>query len=120
MVTPGGPDKVGMLTNQVWKSKLPYHLRFQIEITKVDPMRSIEVAADGQLRGTGLMSFDHDADTVTVRFDWKVETTEAWMNALPGARPVFGWNHAVIMDWGAESLAQKLGVELLSTSETQE
>jgi hypothetical protein len=44
------------------------------------------------------------------------ETTEPWMNFLaPAARPLFGWNHAQIMDWGGECLSQKLGAELVST-----
>jgi hypothetical protein len=37
------------------------------------------------------------------------------MNLLaPVARPIFKWNHDVVMGWGAEGLARKLGVERLS------
>jgi hypothetical protein len=36
------------------------------------------------------------------------------MNLLaPAARPLFTWNHDVVMDWGAGGLARKLGVERL-------
>jgi hypothetical protein len=43
------------------------------------------------------------------RYDWNVETTKAWINYLaPIARPVFKWNHDVVMGWGAEGLAKKL------------
>ena len=36
------------------------------------------------------------------------------MNALgPVARPVFEYNHDVVMRWGGEGLARRLGVRLL-------
>ena len=47
-------------------------------------------------------------------YDWNVATTKAWMNLLaPVARPVFKWNHDVVMGWGAEGISKKLGVESL-------
>jgi hypothetical protein len=115
----GGPDSVGMVMNHVWISALPYTLRFQIEITKVEPMKVIEVASKGELAGTGVMSFSTQGDDVIVRFDWRVDTTEWWMNLIaPLASPLFRWNHAVIMDWGAKCLAERLHVKLLSTRES--
>jgi hypothetical protein len=37
------------------------------------------------------------------------------MNRLaPLARPVFGWNHDVVMRWGGEGLARRLGGRLLA------
>jgi hypothetical protein len=36
------------------------------------------------------------------------------MNLLaPLARPIFRWNHDVVMDWGADGLARRLGVKRL-------
>ncbi|MEA2376163.1 MAG: hypothetical protein QOD13_70, partial [Thermoleophilaceae bacterium] len=32
----------------------------------------------------------------------------------PVARPVFEYNHDVVMRWGGEGLARRLGVELLA------
>lgn len=114
----GGRDHVGTLTKQVWKSALPYRLRFQVEITKVEPMNVIEVAADGELRGIGIMSFSTEGADTIVRFDWRVDTTRAWMNLLaPLAAPLFRWNHGAIMDWGAQCLAHRVGAELVETSE---
>jgi len=55
---------------------------------------------------------DADGEITTVRYDWKVETTKQWMNLLaPIARPFFNWNHNVVMGWGGEGLAKRLGVE---------
>jgi hypothetical protein len=39
------------------------------------------------------------------------------MNTLaPVGRPVFVWSHNVVMRWGGESLARRLGVRLLASS----
>jgi uncharacterized membrane protein len=119
VVKRGGPDKVGTVSKQVWKSALPYKLRFDIEITKVEPLKRIEVSSDGELKGIGIMTFSTEQDDVIVRFDWMVDTTEWWMNLIaPLARPVFMWNHGVIMDWGAQCLAEKLHVKLVKTEES--
>jgi hypothetical protein len=50
-----------------------------------------------------------------VVYDWRVRSTKPWMNLLaPVARPVFEHNHDVVMRWGGEGLARRLGVELLA------
>ena len=109
VVKRGRPDTVGTVLNHVWKSVLPYKLRFRITITNVEPLRRIEVAADGELRGVGRMSFSTEGGEVTVRFDWNVDTTSSWMNVIaPVAAPLFRWNHSAIMRWGAECLARRI------------
>ena len=46
-----------------------------------------------------------------------VQTTKGWMNLLaPIARPVFSWNHNVVMNWGAKGLASRLGTGVVSES----
>ena len=48
------------------------------------------------------------------RYDWQVDTTQAWMKLMaPVARPFFAWNHDVIMRWGAQGLAKRLGVKVV-------
>lgn len=50
-----------------------------------------------------------------VVYEWEVETTKRWMNVVgPLARPVFEYNHDVVMRWGGEGLARRLGVRLLA------
>lgn len=116
VIREGRPDSVGKCTKQVWKSALPYRLRFDIEVTRIEPMKVIEVASRGELSGVGIMSFSTQGDDVTVRFDWRVDTTTWWMNLIaPVAAPLFRWNHGVIMDWGAQCMADRLHVKLLQT-----
>jgi hypothetical protein len=50
-----------------------------------------------------------------VTYDWRISTTQAWMNLLaPLARPVFVWNHDTIMKEGGRAIAAHLGVRLLA------
>ena len=105
----GDANHVGAVHRYTWKSKLPYRLVFQMETTRVAPVSLIEGRAIGELQGLGRWQLSHDGEVTTVRYDWKVETTKCWMNYLaPIARPLFSWNHNVVMDWGREGMERKL------------
>jgi uncharacterized protein YndB with AHSA1/START domain len=109
VVERGAADTVGMVLKHVWKSKLPYELRFTITITSVQPLSRIEVSSEGELVGTGSMAFSNEGTETVVRFTWNVETATAWMNLIaPLARPVFTWNHDTIMEWGVRGLRTRL------------
>ncbi len=111
-VEDGDERGVGALQLYTWKSKLPYRLAFHMRLTRVEHLSVIEGEAVGELTGTGRWQLTHDAGVTHVRYDWNVRTTKPWMNLLaPVARPVFKWNHDVVMGWGADGLARKLGVE---------
>ena len=41
-----------------------------------------------------------DGGVTAVLYEWNVATSKRWMNIVaPAARPVFGWNHEVVMRW---------------------
>jgi hypothetical protein len=106
----GDKDGVGSVRRYTWKSRLPYRLTFDMETVRVEPMSLIEGVAAGELEGKGLWRFSADQSTTVVRYDWEVRTTKLWMNLLtPLARPLFKWNHDVVMAWGAEGLRKRLG-----------
>jgi Polyketide cyclase / dehydrase and lipid transport. len=114
----GDANHVGALMRYTWKSKLPYRLIFEMEMTRVVPRSIIEGRAIGELQGQGRWTLSHDNGITTAKYDWRVATTKAWMNLLsPVARPFFGWNHDVVMGWGGEGLAKELGVELLTSEQ---
>ena len=107
----GDANHIGAIHRYTWKSKLPYRLIFEMETTRVEPGSLLEGRAIGELQGTGRWQFSSEGNgaITDVRYDWKVETTKAWMNIIaPIARPFFSWNHNVIMDWGKEGLAKRL------------
>ena len=114
-VRPGDEKGIGAVQHYVWKSKLPYKLAFDMEVTRSEPPRVLEGRASGELEGTGLWELEEAGGVTSVRYTWAVRTTQAWMNLLaPIARPLFAWNHDFVMANGATGLAQLLGAELLA------
>ena len=115
VIEPGDGDRVGELSRYTWKSKLPYRLEFEMRTTRVEEPHLVEGEAKGELTGTGRWRLFSGKDgTTAVTYEWNVETTERWMNLLaPIARPVFAWNHDVVMRQGGEGLARRLGARLL-------
>jgi uncharacterized membrane protein len=106
----GNADGLGSIRRTVWKSALPYKLEFDSEVVRTEKYKLIEVRAFGQLDGRGLWRFTALGDDSTrVRYDWTVKTTKRWMRVLsPIARPLFRWNHDVIMNWGQQGLKRHL------------
>lgn len=114
-VEPGDDEGVGSLGRYVWRSRLPYRLAFEMRITEVDRPRTMQGSAVGELAGTGRWRLFEDGAVTAVVYDWDVHTTSPWMNLLaPLARPVFAWNHDVVMGWGGQGLARHLRARLLS------
>lgn len=111
----GDADGIGSIRRSTWKSALPYTLEFDSEILRVEPFKLIEARAFGELEGAGIWTFTAESPTITrVQYDWSVKTTKLWMIYLaPVARPFFQWNHNVIMNWGGDGLAKKLGCRRL-------
>ena len=112
---PGDADGVGSLARYTWRSRLPYSLEFDMRTTVVERPRLIEGEALGELAGRGRWRLFEGRGASAVLYEWDVETTERWMNLLaPLARPVFAWNHDVVMRQGGEGLARRLGASLLA------
>lgn len=114
-IRPGDENGIGSIRRSTWKSILPYKLTFDSELVRVDKYREIEARAFGDLTGHGRWLFtERSTDSTIVRYDWNVVTDKAWMNLLsPVARPVFRWNHDIIMGWGENGLK-----DLLSKNES--
>jgi len=116
-VRKGDERGVGSIHRYTWKSKLPYRLSFDMETVRVEPPRLLEGIAVGELQGRGLWQLSIESSETIVRYDWNVVTTKRWMNLLsPIARPLFEWNHNVVMNWGAEGLQKRLGATVVAQS----
>jgi len=104
---------IGSIRRYTWKTKLPYKLIFDIETVKVVPMTYLEGIAKGELDGKGIWHLEENGNETIARYDWFVNTTKTWMNILaPVAKPLFEWNHKVVMSWGAQSLANRLNTRV--------
>ncbi len=107
---------VGALYRHEWRSVIPYPVRFETRITRVELPHLIEADADGELAGTGRWRFFEGRETA-VTYEWEVRTTRSWMNLVgPVARPVFRWNHNAVMHQGGQGLADFLGARLLAVT----
>ena len=115
-ISPGNADGVGRLTRTWWTSALPYGFVLDLRTTRVAPPHLLELEASEDLEGTGRWELSADAGTTTVRYYWTVRTVKPWMTLLaPLARPVFAWNHAIVMRSGGEGLAGLLGARLVAS-----
>ncbi len=109
----GGEASVGELVRFEWRSVLPYSLVFELRATRVERPHLIEGRATGELAGVGTWRLYEGRGTAIV-YDWRVRTTKPWMNLMgPVARPVFTWNHDIVMRQGGHGLAAALGATLM-------
>ena len=98
-----------------WRSRIPYDLEFEFQVERTDAPHEMEGEATGELTGRGHWRLYEEAGVTAVTYEWNVHTTKAWMNVLaPVARPLFEYNHNVVMRWGGEGLARHLGCNLLA------
>jgi hypothetical protein len=112
---PGDDQHVGGRYRIAWRSRLPYPLEFEFKVDEVDRPTTMAGTARGELAGTGRWRLFEQNGVTAVLYEWNVATTKRWMNLLaPLARPVFAYNHDVVMGWGGEGLARRLGVRLLA------
>ena len=90
-----GPPKVGAVSRQHFKGKLPYHLHTTSEITAYDPPTRVVAEVEGDLRGRGVWTLSDAGEGVThVRFDWTVYADRKLLKTLtPVLRPAFRANH---------------------------
>jgi hypothetical protein len=106
----GNADGIGACRRMTWRSALPYRITFNMRTVRIVRHSLIEGVADGELSGRGVWTLTSNAAGTHVRYDWMVEATKPWMRVLaPIAKPLFEWNHGVVMGWGREGLVRRLG-----------
>jgi hypothetical protein len=111
----GDGRRVGSRYRIAWRSRIPYELEFDFTVRRVDEPCCMAGEATGELEGSGTWRLFEQNGVTAVVYDWQVSTTRRWMNVLaPVGRPVFEYNHDVVMRWGGEGLARRLRVPLLA------
>jgi uncharacterized protein YndB with AHSA1/START domain len=115
LLEPGDGARVGSRYRIAWRSRVPYGLEFDFTVRRVEAPRLMEGDARGELEGSGRWHLFEQDGMTAVLYDWRVGTTRRWMNLVgPVARPIFEYNHDVVMRWGGEGLARRLGVRLVA------
>lgn len=116
-LAPGDENGLGQRAAYTWRSRLPYELTFEVELTRQERPHLLEGVASGELAGTGTWRLSEGGGVTTVLYEWDVRTTRPWMNLLaPLARPVFAWNHDWVMKHGGKGLAELLDAPLIVAS----
>ncbi len=109
VLEPGDDRGLGARHRHHWKTCLPYRLRFELTVIRIDPLIRVDTRVSGDLVGIGRCRLRSRGDTTVIRYDWHVHTTRGWMNRLaPVARPVFLWNHQRVMAAGEAALRRLL------------
>ena len=111
MVKAGDAEGIGAVRRFTWGTALPYTITFEMTATRIEPEHLLEGEAHGELDGTGRWTLSADNGVTRARYDWRVEVTKPWQRALaPVLRPVFAWNHGIVMGWGEAGLSHRLGL----------
>lgn len=106
---------VGAVKKFRTRSMMPYSLNYTGTVQYVEPFVKVVGTTTGELEGTGTWIFEQTNGITTVEYYWIVKTNSVLMNFLtPIMRPVFEWNHDVVMRWGAEGLAKYLGCKFIN------
>jgi uncharacterized protein YndB with AHSA1/START domain len=91
-----GPPEVGRTSRHRFGGNLPYTVRTESTIVRLERPREFEVEVVGDLRGRGVWTLTPHDGNVHVRFDWRVFADRPLLRYLtPLLRPLFRWNHAV-------------------------
>ncbi len=117
-LSPGDAEGIGSVRRYLWKGRLPYRVSFDIQVTRMQPLKMVEGIACGDVEGIGRWSFaSKDAMTIA-RYEWHIRPTALWMRLLtPLASPLFRWNHNFLMQHGAKGLARRLNARLIGISQ---
>lgn len=109
LIRAGRADGTGFVYHYVMRGALPYRLHFNMEAVAVEPLRTIEGIASGEVEGVGRWQFIAEGAGTRVRYFWNIRLTRTAMRILSVVgRPVFAWNHDVVMRRGGVGLARYL------------
>jgi uncharacterized protein YndB with AHSA1/START domain len=100
-----GPAEVGSVSSQHFRGRLPYHLRTESTITRLEPERLIEADVRGDLRGHGVWRLTPSPIGTHVRFEWNVFADRPLLRVMtPALRPLLRANHRWAISRAKEGL----------------
>lgn len=94
-----------------------YTLGFSLLLTEKIEYRLLRGNASGELSGTGDWHFIETDGITHIQCNWNVSTNIGWMNRMAFLlRPVFAFNHGIVMRNGAKALSKYLNAPLVAAS----
>jgi hypothetical protein len=106
----GDSNGLGAYRRMTCRAALPGRISFNMRTVRLEPRTVIEVMADGELSGPSRWQLTRTGNGTDVRYDWIVTVTKQRAPALAlFAKPLFEWNHGVIMNWGRKGLERRVG-----------
>jgi Polyketide cyclase / dehydrase and lipid transport len=92
------------------KAALPYHMYFTLETVVEERPRLAVVAVRGDLNGEMRWRLETEGSGTRLIFDESVRTGKLLLNVFaPLFKPLFAWNHRVMMASGERGLRAYLG-----------
>ncbi len=114
---PGDELGIGSIRRYTLQSPTRYKLTFDMLLTERVEHETLRGEASGELAGSGTWHFKVIDGVTYIECLWNVRTTRAWMNMLAFLlKPVFRYNHKLVMKKGAGFLAQRLNATVLDIS----
>lgn len=101
---------IGTKSQLIWRAPFGYRLSFETTITEARPPALLAFTAVGDLVGQGRCQLTTPKPNLTiVTITWDVATTKPWMNRWAWfLRPIFTFNHRLLMSAGERGLARFL------------
>jgi mannose-6-phosphate isomerase-like protein (cupin superfamily)/uncharacterized protein YndB with AHSA1/START domain len=111
-VTPLGGTKaatVGAKTEVIAGGFLPYTIRLELEVKRIERPHLISVTSSGDLEGTGTWRLHEFDGGTAVSYDWRVRAGKPLIRRLsPIVKPLFRANHNWVMRHGEADLQRWL------------
>jgi len=105
IVEAGGEHGLGSRIDLFTKGWLPYTLRWQLSVERVDYPHGSTVSAVGDLTGRGVWQHRADAGGVETTYDWEISAEKPLLRyGSLVLRPLFAANHRWAMATGEISL----------------
>lgn len=105
----GGKHGLGKKGRLLTKGKLPYRLRWDMNVVETQYPYGFTLEASGDFVGRGTWNFEQAGDHVNVMFDWRIRAEKPLLRWLSFAfKPIFRANHHWAMARGEESLTVEL------------
>lgn len=106
---PGGEHGMGRAARLLTKGRLPYRLRWRMEVIECRWPHGFALRADGDFVGRGEWTFEPQGAEVAITFDWRLRAEKPLLRWMSFAlKPVFRANHTWAMARGEECLRAEL------------